>query len=123
MVWCREQVINLSQILEDTGRKVLMHNTDGIWYQGEIYHGDGEGKSICQWENDHINCTYRAKSKGIYEFIEDGKYTVVARGRYELDKIKPRDKWEWGDIYYTGKCCEYVFDKETEHLYIKEDVD
>ena len=120
MVWCRDSLEELTERLTKSGRKVLMHNTDGVWYQGDIYHGEGEGKGIGQWENDHINCKYRAKSKGIYEYIEDGKYTVVARGRYELDKIKPREDWEWGDIYYTGKCESFKYDPISEHLY-KED--
>ena len=108
MVWCRNQIIDLTKRLNQSGRKVLMRNTDGIWYQGDIYHSDGEGKQLGQWENDHINCKYRAKSKGIYEYIADGVYTVVARGRYELDKVKPRDKWQWGDIYFTGKCTSFT---------------
>ena len=120
MVWCRDSLEELTERLTKSGRKVLMHNTDGVWYQGDIYHGDGEGKGICQWENDHTNCKYRAKSKGIYEYIEDGVYTVVARGRYELDKIKPREDWEWGDIYFTGKCTSFTYDPISEHLY-KED--
>ena len=85
-----------------SGRTIVGHNTDGIWYQGEPYHGDGEGKNLGQWENDHINCIFRAKSDGAYEFIEDGKYNVVQRGQTTLDAIKPRDKWEWGDIYKTS---------------------
>lgn len=120
MVWCRSYLEEITKRLILTGRKVIMHNTDGIWYQGEIYHGEGEGKGIGQWENDHINCKYRARSKGIYEYIEDGKYTVVARGRYELDKIKPREEWEWGDIYYAGKCISFTYDPITEHLYKEE---
>lgn len=121
MVWCRAYLEEITKRLILTGRKVIMHNTDGVWYQGEIYHGEGEGKGIGQWENDHINCKYRAKSKGIYEFIENDKYTVVARGRYELDKIKPREDWEWGDIYFTGKSISFTYDSITEHLYKEEE--
>lgn len=121
MVWCRAYLEEITKRLILTGRKVIMHNTDGVWYQGEIYHGEGEGKGIGQWENDHINCKYRARSKGIYEYIEDGKYTVVARGRYELDKMKPREEWEWGDIYYTGKCISFKYNPITEHLYKEEE--
>lgn len=121
MVWCRAYLEEITKRLILTGRKVIMHNTDGVWYQGEIYHGEGEGKGIGQWENDHINCKYRAKSKGIYEFIENNKYTVVARGRYELDKIKPREDWEWGDIYFTGKCISFTYNPITEHLYKEEE--
>ena len=116
MVWCRNQIIDLTKRLNQSGRKVLMRNTDGIWYQGDIYHGKGEGKQLGQWENDHINCTYRAKSVGCYEYVENGIYTPVARGKYELDKIKPREEWEWGDIYYTGQAIQYYYNPETEKL-------
>jgi hypothetical protein len=85
-----------------SGRTIIGHNTDGIWYQGEPYHGPGEGKKLGEWENDHINCTFRAKGNGAYEFIENGVYNVVQRGQTTLDAVKPRDKWEWGDIYKTS---------------------
>jgi hypothetical protein len=39
------------------------------------------------------------RSAGAYEFIEDGKYHVRLRGHTNLDHIKPRSCWEWGDIY------------------------
>ena len=83
-----------------TGHTIIGHNTDGIWYQGDIYHGPGEGKKLGEWENDHLNCTFRAKSNGAYEFIEDGKYHVVMRGQSSYDAINPdRNTWQWGDIY------------------------
>lgn len=106
------RVLMLSMTLELTGRKVIGHNTDGIWYQGPIYHGDGEGKGLGQWENDHINCTFRAKSHGAYEFIENGTYYAVVRGTTPLDSIKPdRSTWEWGDIY-KGDAIKFTFDDE-----------
>lgn len=92
----------VAQALKDTGRTVLAYNTDGIWYCGDIYHGEGEGKNVGQWENDHTNCTIRFKSAGAYEFIENGQYHPVVRGYTKLDIIKPRDNWEWGDIYQNS---------------------
>lgn len=97
--YTNERLRELSEELVSSGRKVLAYNTDGIWYQGEVFHNDSEGKQIGQWKNDHINCMWRPKSKGAYEYIEDGVYTPVIRGRTRLDKIKPREEWEWGDIY------------------------
>ena len=94
-----DRLWELSQRLTDAGRKVLLWNTDGVWYQGDIYHGDGEGKNLGEWENDHVNCKFRAKSRGAYEFVEDGKYYPVLRGHTKLDKQKSRDQWEWGDIF------------------------
>ena len=94
-----KRVEELATRLKKAGRGVISYNTDGIWYCGEIYHGEGEGPNLGQWENDHIDCVFRAKSAGAYEFIEDGVYTPVIRGRTNLDLIKPRTEWEWGDIY------------------------
>lgn len=83
-----------------TGHRIIGHNTDGIWYQGDIYHGLGEGTNLGDWSNDHVNCKFRAKSNGAYEFIENGKYKAVVRGQTSYDAIEPdRDKWVWGDIY------------------------
>lgn len=113
----------LTNLLIQSGRKPVLWNTDGIWYQGEVFHGFDEGKNLGQWSNDHINCTFRAKSKGTYEFIEDGQYNVVARGPRELDKIKPRDEWSWGDIYHTGKIIGFSWDDTQEYLFREDTVD
>lgn len=98
------RIMQMARLLKSSGRQVISYNTDGIWYRGEIYHGEGEGKNLGEWENDHINCRFRAKSAGAYEFIEDGKYYPVIRGRTNLDLIKPREEWEWGDIYKKMAC-------------------
>lgn len=103
--WTNKTITELTKRLTDSGRLVLMHNTDGIWYTGPVYHGDGEGDGIGQWSNDYHDCKFRAKSKGAYEFIgykkneTVAKYHAVVRGQTLLDKIKPRDEWQWGDIY------------------------
>lgn len=96
-----ERVVQLAWILEHSypKRKILGFNTDGIWYQGPIYHGKGEGDGLGEWHNDHINCLFRSKSDGAYEFIENGEYHPVIRGETRLDTLKPRSKWQWGDIY------------------------
>jgi hypothetical protein len=98
-----KRISSLTDILMMGGRKVLAWNTDGIWYQGEIFHGAefGEGTELGQWENDHTNCTFRMKSGGSYEYIEDGKYKPVVRGRTKLEETKPRDQWQWGDIFHN----------------------
>ena len=93
----------LAMSLQLTGRTIVGFNTDGIWYQGEIYHDprNGEGPGIGEWHNYHINCVFRAKSDGSYEYIENGRYVPVVRGLSKLDMIKDRSEWEWGDIYKT----------------------
>ena len=96
--------------LKGNGNRIIGFNTDGIWYQGKIYHNHREeGPELGQWHNDYVNCTFRAKSHGAYEFIENGVYTPVVRGLTKLDEIKPRDQWVWGDI----------FQKEAEVLHYK----
>ncbi len=107
-----DRVKEMSIRLTLSGRKILGYNTDGIWYQGEIYHGKGEGNKLGQWSNDHINCTFRSKNDGAYEFIENGKYNVVMRGITTYDKINPnRDDWQWGDIYKYADLLVLTFDE------------
>ena len=89
----------LAERLKKAGCVILLWNTDGIWYKGPVYHGEGEGKRLGEWENDHTNCQLRIKSRGAYEFIENGKYYPVLRGYTKLDRVKPRSEWKWGDIY------------------------
>ena len=90
-----DRLRKLAERLEKKGRIIISFNTDGIWYKGAVYHGEGEGDGLGQWHNDHINCKFRAKSDGAYEFIEEGVYTPVVRG-VSLEK---RQSWEWGSIY------------------------
>lgn len=99
---------DLTKKLEESGRTVLAWNTDGIWYQGEIYHDEREGKDIGQWKNDHINCTIRFKSRGAYEFIENDKYYPVVRGCTTYERFIPREEWQWGDIF-KGHLLNYIF--------------
>lgn len=107
-----DRIEELTYELMVSGRAIVGYNTDGIWYQGEVYHGPGEGKSLGQWENDHVNCTFRAKSDGAYEFIENGEYHAVVRGSTTLDLVQPdRSKWQWGDIY-RNNIIGFKFDKE-----------
>lgn len=94
-----KRVRELAEAIKNFGGKILSYNTDGIWYQGDIYDGPGKGPNLCEWSHDHIDCMIRFKSKGSYEFIEDGNYTPVVRGRTLLDDIKTREDWVWGDIY------------------------
>lgn len=94
------RIKEMAQELTENGNVILLYNTDGIWYMGDIYHNNSEGDGLGSWHTDHKNCTFRAKSNGAYEFIEDGRYHVRLRGRTTLDTIKPRTEWKWGDIYH-----------------------
>lgn len=103
-------IMDLANRLVESGRRVLAYNTDGIWYQGQVFHDKDEGQQIGQWKNDHIDCQARWKSAGTYEYIENQIYHPVQRGMSTYDKVKPRDEWVWGDIY-KGTDIEYVFEE------------
>lgn len=116
-----EKIKNASKWLEDNGRKVILYNTDGIWFQGEPYPTNSE--NLGEFKQDHTNCKFRAKSGGAYEFIENGKYYPVLRGRTKLDEIMHRNDWSWGDIYLNDaenvKKYKLTFEKGLEVIYEK----
>lgn len=118
-VFTNNYIEELTRKLEESGRRVLARNTDGIWYQGLPYTDENEGTDIGQWKNDHLYCRARWKSKGIYEFIEDGKYYPVYRGMSTYELSVPRDKWTWGDIY-KGRIQAWKFEESVGFV---EDVD
>ena len=108
-----KRVMQLSKRVEMAGGRILLFNTDGFWYKGDIFHGAGEGKGLGEWRNDHINCKFRCKSAGAYEFIENETYHPVIRGYTKLDELKDRGNWEWGDIYQdSAEVKQYDFDEE-----------
>lgn len=110
-----KRVLELEDKIRRAGYRILAFNTDGIWYQdiyymNKPYHGEGEGKGLGQWENDHCDCKLRFKSKGSYEFMENGEYHPVVRGMTRLDAIKPRSEWKWGDIFQdAAQIIKYQF--------------
>lgn len=91
-------------LLVESGRRPLLFNTDGIWYQGDLL--DLNSTELGEWKTNHKHCTLRIKSRGAYEYIEDGKYQPVLRGYTTLDRVKPRTEWQWGDIY-SNEANEY----------------
>lgn len=106
--WCNAKIRDLSKELRGQGYTPLAFNTDGIWYAklidgesipSEPMHCSLEGDDLGTYATDHIDCTARWKTKGAYEFIENGVYKPVVRGATRLDKIKSRDEWQWGDIF------------------------
>lgn len=117
----------LASKLKKANRKLLGYNTDGIWYQGPIFHDLNEGPNLGQWRTDHKNCIFRAKSKGAYEFKEfdeesgQWKYYPVIRGSTKLDQSKDREDWDWGDIFVEEAQEQiYKFD-QNKGLILKED--
>ena len=121
---CNRKIKDLSERLEANGNTIIAYNTDGIWYAGDIYHGEGEGNNLGQWVNDHTNTTFRARSAGAYEYIENDEYHVVLRGRSKLDMIKPRTDWEWGDLYHEDAEKVYMvhFDYESGIIKVEGDI-
>lgn len=120
--YTNERLRELTKKLEESGRTVLAHNTDGIWYSGEVYHDENEGTKIGQWKNDYTNCPmWRAKSKGAYEFLtSDGEYKPVIRGRTRLDRIKPREEWSWGDIFQEDATILVFYWSEEKGIYMED---
>lgn len=109
-VYTINKLNELSDKIIEQGGRILAYNTDGIWYQSDtLYHDNEEGTDIGQWKHDHINCKIRFKSKGCYEYVDNnGEYVPVVRGESSYEKIKPREQWEWGDIY-QGEILNYKF--------------
>ena len=105
------RILNLSKGIRQNGGIILAYNTDGIWFVGPQYHDENEGTELGQWSYDHVDCRIRFKSKGCYEFIENGKYTPVVRGSTNLDKEKDRSEWQWGDIYKAA-VLKFYFEEE-----------
>ena len=113
--WNNKYIDDLADKLIKSGRKVIGFNTDGIWYQGDIYHDSNEGVGLGKWKNDHIGCKFRAKSHGSYEFECDGKYYPVVRGSMRLDKVKKREDWDWGDIF-RGEAIKFYWNEDKERM-------
>ena len=96
--------------------KILLYNTDGFWFipTKEVEDKLESSKLLGEFKIDHKRCTFRIKSKGVYEFIENGIYFPVVRGQCEMDRVKSRNEWEWGDIYSKGaKVIVFEYLKET----------
>lgn len=92
-----EKINQMLKYLEDNGRIPIAINTDGIWFIGDKT--NIHSTVLGEFNEDHTDCQIRFKSAGAYEFIENGIYTVKMRGHTRLDSIKPREQWQWGDIY------------------------
>lgn len=117
------KIRNMADWLTNNNRTVIAYNTDGIWFTGEpiIF----ETKGLGQFRQDHTNCKLRYKSAGAYEFIENGIYNPVVRGKRQLELIKPKTEWVWGDIYKKEanliKIYSVSLDKGIEEVYINEE--
>ena len=97
--WTNNKIYRMMSLIERRGGRPILLNTDGIWYQLDKPLDIESSVELGGWKHDHKQCKLRVKSSGSYEFIENSVYTPVQRGRTLLDKSKPRELWQWGDIY------------------------
>lgn len=103
---------------------VLAFNTDGMWYQGEVYHNSDlyEGEGLGCWSNDYVNVQkirFKSIGLGAYEFItEDGTYEPRYKGYSSYEQEVPRSHWKWGDIY-KGSEVSISYDTETQQFTVK----
>lgn len=110
-----EKVKSMAKYVHDHNGIVLLYNTDGFWYIGCDIPESMLSTELGGWKMDHKDCTFRMKSAGAYEFIENGIYTPVIRGKTKLDRVQPdRTKWHWGDIYSLNaeEIYKYIFTEE-----------
>lgn len=120
-----EKLEELTVHIKEAGGFILAYNTDGIWYYGDVFHGKGEGDNLFEWSNDYVNCDVYFESIGRYAFkgmdIKTNKIVekVIARGKYALDKIKPRNEWTMRDLLENklGEKSTFLFDSEKELIY------
>lgn len=107
-----QRFYEVEDALKKSGRTILANNTDGIWYQGEIYHGKYEGADFGEWENDYIDVKqirFASTGLGKYEFItKEGVYVPRFKGQSTFEREKSRMEWEWGDIY-KGSAVKIVY--------------
>jgi len=119
-----ERFYEVAEDIKNSGRTILAFNTDGIWYQGEVYHNAKlyEGLDFGQWSNDYINVQkirFASAGCGKYEFITaEGKYEPRYRGQSSYEREVAREKWQWGDIY-KGSEVKITFNKKSEQFEIK----
>ena len=113
------KVEEMTLYLQKHDRIVLAWNTDGIWFAGESLADVFNSTELGEWHQDYTNCQFRMKSAGCYEFICDGKYYSRVRGKTRFELDKPREEWQWGDIYQaaTDKIIQYLVQEDG---YVKE---
>lgn len=115
---CIAKLQEFTAYQEHTGGIIVAYNTDGVFfipsqfteyqYKSQLASPD---KRLGEFKIDKFCKKLRFKSNGAYEYVdEDDRYTPVVRGRTILDSIKPREEWEWGDIYqHAADVIRYKF--------------
>lgn len=105
---CRKEIEDLIEECRRQGFIPILTNTDGIYCMSLIPGrkfkspkiGDGLGQYKIDFEGDMI-----IKSKGSYQLrYEDGHIKTVVRGQTQLDKVKDRSEWYFGEILEDNAC-------------------
>lgn len=118
--WTNKKLGELARKIIANKGKIIAFNADGVWYRGDIYHGEDEGPNLGQWENDYTNCSvYFDSIASYYIIMEDGTTKVRASGKYNLDKIKPREDWTLDDFLNRGNSIMYSYNSQDERISIK----
>lgn len=129
LVFCRNKLAEIIKHYEALGCKLIGTNTDGAWFTkpdnvSEETLRQGTSKELGGFKIDHYDCKLRFKTKGCYEFIENGSYTVKMRGQSNLDKVKAREDWQWGDIYDdTAEPIKYIFTTRLGYIVYNDSLD
>lgn len=116
IAWTNAELNRMSTILRELDCSILAYNTDGIWVisKNGLPKLNCIGPNLGQWDIDHVVEKIRFKSAGAYEYIENGQYKPVIRGRTRLDAVKPREQWQWGDIFnHDAIVIRYQFNAAT----------
>ena len=110
----RDKVLEKMRKIKAKGMIPVLTNVDGIWYYSDKgpYHDNEEGTELCQWKNDHLDCKFLMTSRGSYQYVENGVCKTVLRGTTNLDKVKKREDWAFGDIRRLNGQAFYEFDEE-----------
>lgn len=122
--WTRNKVEAIAKQIKKAGGLILGFNTDGLFYRmpsGKIYHGEGEGEQVGQWQNDYTEMNWLPLGSnwvclsGYDKHGHKGFYKAM-RGQYKYSDVKPYETWDcWSDIVKalaTQQYKEITFDEE-----------
>lgn len=105
-------------ILRANGAKLLMFKTDSIKFIYQGYYLPKEivvGSLLGQWKLEFQDYHFRMKGIGSYEYLDPitNQYTAKVQGKTTLDLLKPREEWQWGDIYQANEVISWILNEET----------
>lgn len=105
------------------GFKVIMINTDGIYYydptgQNRVYHDDNEGVGLHKWKYDYQDVTFYAESTGQYYLIDNGKVIIKMRGNYLYSQVKPYDTWDSVEDFNKALTSEVKIEWNTDEGFV-----